>query len=250
MPTVATATSTALQELSAFASHNTFTVKSALKRLSISIHRPRVRRSSTTSSHMADEVDDDDYIHFTRISPPAKRAPHANHVFSKTPADLQLEIIDLVCNELEMKMSQYEVIDDVKYLCFQGPNQPAISVRDYICRLVKYANHFCEDAARRDSSGVRTLLLAMEFLKRSKAVLNSRTVHRYLMISMLIALKTMEDCAIETEYWSTVGGCTSAELNYYEVQFLNQLQFRCHVTNAQFNEINACFGYPFDYVEP
>lgn len=234
-----------MEDISAFASHNTSSVKSALKRFSVSLpHRPHAHRSSssrttttTTTEQTKPELD----------VPPSKRAPCINKTL-KTPAEQQLEVIDLVCHALDERMDNTTSITDAEYVCFQGPKQPEISVRDYIIRLVKYANNFCEDVPRANSSGIRSLLIAMEYLERCGAVINQFTVHRYLLISVLVAIKTLEDYVMEGSYWGAVGGCTVPELNLYERQFLLQLRFRCHVSQSQFNQLSSEFGCPFDWL--
>ncbi|KAH9260687.1 hypothetical protein BASA81_001154 [Batrachochytrium salamandrivorans] len=175
--------------------------------------------------------------------PPSKRTPT-----SSSPAEQQQQVIDLVCAFLDERVvqDQHLVIEQAEYVCFQGPKQPEISLRDYVIRLVKYANNFCEDEPRADSSGIRSLFMALEFLHRANAVINYKTVHRYLLVSMLVAVKYMEDFVMEGSYWGAVGGCTVPELNLYEQKFLAQLRFQCYVSRERFNQINDEFGAPFD----
>lgn len=178
--------------------------------------------------------------------PPSKRAPTTTSSFS--PAEQQQQVVDLVCAFLDERVvqDQHLVIEQPEFVCFQGLKQPEISLRDYVVRLVKYANNFCEDEPRANSSGVRSLFIALEFLHRANAVINHKTVHRYLLVSMLVAVKYMEDFVMEGSYWGAVGGCTVPELNLYEQQFLAQLEFRCYVSNERFSQINDEFGAPFE----
>lgn len=211
------------------------TIKSALKHLSVHLpHRPH------HASLMNRPVD--------TISPPSKRVLRVASEF-RTPSQQQLDVIDLVCLVVEDKLRQTEVIEDPALLCFQASKRPEIALRNYIIRLVKYANSFCEDEARADSSGIRSLLIAIELLDRAGAVLNARTVHRYLATAMCVAIKSLEDFVLDIKYWSSVAGCTKQEMELYERQFCNQVRFRVHVSNERFNQLNREYGCPFDELD-
>ncbi|KAH9260685.1 hypothetical protein BASA81_001152 [Batrachochytrium salamandrivorans] len=220
--------SSGLMDMSMFTMHST--VKSALKRLSVHLSH---RHHASVLNRPVDI-----------ISPPSKRMPRLASEF-RSPSQQQLDVIDLVCMVIEDKMRLTEVIEDPELLCFQASKRPEIALRNYIIRLVKYANSFCEDGPRADSSGIRSLLIAMELLNRAGAVLNARTVHRYLATAMCVAIKSLEDFVLDMTYWSSVAGCTKHEMELYERQFCNQIKFRVHVTNEQFNQLNREYGCPF-----
>jgi len=116
--------------------------------------------------------------------------------------------------------------------CFIGSAIPPITLLDYVERLVKYTNQWAEDTVGPNSTGVRCILIAAEYIRRSKVRLTVRSVHRYVMAAMLLAVKFTEDFAISNQFWGDVGGCKLEDVNRMEIAFCKDLEWNMCVDEA------------------
>ncbi|KAJ6853504.1 cyclin-P4-1 [Iris pallida] len=111
---------------------------------------------------------------------------------------------------------------------FQGLSKPAISVRAYLERIFRYAN--CSP-----SCYVVAYIYLDRFVHRHPAVLiDSFNVHRFLITSVLTAVKFMDDIYYNNAYFAKVGGVSLMEMNYLEVDFLFGVGFELNVTPVVF----------------
>ncbi|THU44846.1 hypothetical protein C4D60_Mb02t11660 [Musa balbisiana] len=112
---------------------------------------------------------------------------------------------------------------------FHGLTKPAISVRSYLERIFRYAN--CSP-----SCYVVAYIYIDRFLWRHPAVfLDSFNVHRFLITSVLTAVKFMDDIYYNNAYFAKVGGISLMEMNYLEVDFLFGVGFELNVTPVIFS---------------
>lgn len=107
---------------------------------------------------------------------------------------------------------------------FEGTSKPSISVRSYLERIFRYAN--CSS-----SCYVIAYIYLDRFLRRQPAVaVDSFNVHRFIITSVLVAVKFMDDIYYNNAYYAKVGGISLMEMNYMELDFLFGVGFELNVT--------------------
>lgn len=123
--------------------------------------------------------------------------------------------------------------------CFIGSATPPITLEDYLERIVKYANQWAEDKPSSTSTGIRCIMVAVEYLTRSQSRLTPRSIHRYIMTAVLLAIKFTEDFAISNKFWGDVGGCKLEDVNRMEAALCIELQWRLNIDTDQFVHYQA-----------
>ncbi|KAL6124545.1 hypothetical protein ACLB2K_077057 [Fragaria x ananassa] len=121
--------------------------------------------------------------------------------------------------------SQFQI---QKVSVFHGLTRPTISIQSYLERIFKYAN--CSPSC---------LIVAYVYLdrftqKQPSLPINSFNVHRLLITSVMVAAKFMDDLYYNNAYYAKVGGISTAEINFLEVDFLFGLSFNLNVTPTTF----------------
>ncbi|KAE8038551.1 hypothetical protein FH972_011050 [Carpinus fangiana] len=112
---------------------------------------------------------------------------------------------------------------------FHGLTRPTISIQSYLERIFKYAN--CSP-----SCFVVAYVYLDRFAQRQAALpINSFSVHRLLITSVMVAAKFMDDMYYNNAYYAKVGGISTTEMKFLEVDFLFGLGFRLNVTPTTFH---------------
>ncbi|KAI3410244.1 Cyclin [Psidium guajava] len=112
---------------------------------------------------------------------------------------------------------------------FHGLTRPAISIRSYLERILKYAN--CSP-----SCFVVAFVYLERFAQQQPALpINSLNVHRLLITSVMVAAKFLDDIYYNNAYYAKVGGISTVEMNFLEVDFLFGLGFNLNVTPTAFH---------------
>ncbi|KAF3445603.1 hypothetical protein FNV43_RR10779 [Rhamnella rubrinervis] len=115
-----------------------------------------------------------------------------------------------------------------KISVFHGLTRPTISIQSYLERILKYAN--CSP-----SCYVIAYVYLDRFAQRQPSLpINSFNVHRLLITSVLVAAKFMDDMYYNNAYYAKVGGISTTEMNFLEVDFLFGLGFHLNVTPTTF----------------
>ncbi|GAA0183829.1 hypothetical protein LIER_31176 [Lithospermum erythrorhizon] len=115
-----------------------------------------------------------------------------------------------------------------KISVFHGLSRPNISIQNYLERILKYAN--CSP-----SCFIVAYVYLDRFTQRQPALpINSFNVHRLLITSVMIAAKFMDDLHYNNAYYAKVGGISTIEMNFLEVDFLFGLGFHLNVTPTTF----------------
>ncbi|XP_023539091.1 cyclin-U4-1-like [Cucurbita pepo subsp. pepo] len=116
-----------------------------------------------------------------------------------------------------------------KISAFHGLTRPAISIQSYLDRIFKYAN--CSPCCF-----VVAYIYLDRFVQRQPSLpINSFNVHRLLITSVLVSAKFMDDTYYNNAYYAKVGGISTAEINFLEVDFLFGLGFHLNVTPNTFH---------------
>ncbi|KAK9078004.1 hypothetical protein SSX86_002061 [Deinandra increscens subsp. villosa] len=115
-----------------------------------------------------------------------------------------------------------------KLSIFNALIRPNISIQSYLERIFKYAN--CSS-----SCYVVAYVYLNRFVKKQPLLpINSFSVHRLLVTSVLVSIKFMDDICYDNAYYARVGGISTAEINLLEVDFLFGLGFQLNVTPTTF----------------
>ncbi|CAL9154170.1 unnamed protein product [Musa hybrid cultivar] len=126
---------------------------------------------------------------------------------------------------------------------FHGLTKPSISVRSYLERIFRYAG--CSL-----SCYVAAYIYLDRFLRRHPAVsLHSLNVHRFLITSVLAAVKFVDDIHYNNAYFAKVGGINLTEMNYLEVDFLFGIGFELNITPVMFTSYCSILQREM-YLEP
>ncbi|CAI9764624.1 unnamed protein product [Fraxinus pennsylvanica] len=110
-----------------------------------------------------------------------------------------------------------------KISVFHGLTRPTISIQTYLDRIFKYAN--CSPCCY-----VVAYVYLDRFTQRLPTLpINSFSVHRLLITSVMVAAKFMDDIYYNNAYYAKVGGISTTEMNFLEVDFLFGLGFNLNV---------------------
>ncbi|GAV61597.1 Cyclin domain-containing protein [Cephalotus follicularis] len=116
-----------------------------------------------------------------------------------------------------------------KISVFHGLTRPSISIRSYLERILKYAN--CSP-----SCFIVAYVYLDRFAQRQPSLpITTFNVHRLLITSVLVAAKFMDDMYYNNAYYAKVGGISTIEMNFLEVDFLFGLGFQLNVTPNTFH---------------
>ncbi|GMH17197.1 hypothetical protein Nepgr_019038 [Nepenthes gracilis] len=120
-----------------------------------------------------------------------------------------------------------------KVSVFQGLMRPTISIQSYLERIFKYAN--CSP-----SCFIVTYIYLDRFVRRQPLLpINSFNVHRLLITSVMVAAKFMDDVYYNNAYYAKIGGISTAEMNFLEVDLLFGLGFHLNVTPNTFHAYSS-----------
>ncbi|KAF7845026.1 Cyclin-U4-1 [Senna tora] len=131
-----------------------------------------------------------------------------------------------------------------KISVFHGLTRPTISIHSYLERIFKYAN--CSTSC---------FIVAYVYLDRFTQKhplfpINSFNVHRLLITSVMVAAKFMDDLYYNNAYYAKVGGISTLEMNFLEVDFLFGLGFCLNVTPCTFQAYCANLQREMLVMEP
>lgn len=113
---------------------------------------------------------------------------------------------------------------------FHALRPPAISIKDYLQRVAKYA-----------ACSGECFVLALVYIDRiiqsnPTFVVNSLNIHRLLITSIMLAAKFFDDQYFNNAYYSKVGGVPCNEINSLEVEFLFMCNFTLFVTTDTYSQ--------------
>ncbi|KAK3018334.1 hypothetical protein RJ639_004746 [Escallonia herrerae] len=127
----------------------------------------------------------------------------------------------------EMLLETAQIKDSVTI--FHGSRAPSLGIRQYIDRIFKYS--CCSP-----SCFVVAQIYVDRFIQRTGVHLTSLSVHRFLITSVMVAAKFIDDAFFNNAYYAKVGGVSTAELNRLEMRFLFGLDFRLNVSVQTFGK--------------
>lgn len=112
--------------------------------------------------------------------------------------------------------------------CFHSSVAPPVSIQDYIKRLRKYFR--CSDEC---------FVIALVYIDRigkrhTSMAVCELTVHRLLVIALMIAAKFHDDMFYSNRHYGKAGGLTIREVNLLEAVMLRALDFRVNVSVEEY----------------
>jgi len=113
---------------------------------------------------------------------------------------------------------------------FHALRPPAISIKDYLLRIAKYA-----------ACSGECFVLALVYIDRiiqsnPTFVVNSLNIHRLLITSVMLAAKFFDDQYFNNAYYAKVGGVPRGEMDSLEVEFLFMTNFTLFVPTDQYRQ--------------
>ena len=112
--------------------------------------------------------------------------------------------------------------------CFDAIKAPKISIYDYLARIRKYAD--CSDAC---------YIVAFIYLDRALQSTNflrlsHLNIHRLILISVVLAIKYLDDSYASNLVYSRIGGISLAEFNLLEREMIQIMDFDFYVDSELF----------------
>jgi hypothetical protein len=103
-------------------------------------------------------------------------------------------------------------------------------------------DRYVERILENTPSSISSFVVAMAFLFRiqkkcGENFVNSQTIHRLFLASVVVASKYCEDVFETNEYYSRVGGISMKEMNILELEFLLKLDFDLYVSSPEFQKV-------------
>ena len=120
--------------------------------------------------------------------------------------------------------------------CFQSKVLPSYSFHTFFHKLVRYTNAFVGDEPGPFSAGIRCSLIAIDYLERARVVTCPKSLNRYFLTALLLALKFTDDADLSLKYFADVVGCTIQELNEMEISFCNLLNWNLNIPVQVFED--------------
>jgi len=114
---------------------------------------------------------------------------------------------------------------------FDSLHQPQFPIRKYICTM---RNRF--------ACSPECFLVALLYIKRlllsfPTLRLTQLNVHRFMFVSLVTAIKQLEDVHETNDFYARKAGMATKELNRLEVVFLQALDWRAHVSVDEYVEV-------------
>jgi len=124
-------------------------------------------------------------------------------------------------------------LDDSNRTVFHAQKAPLISLQRYLERVLSFAP--CSNSC---------FIIALIYIDRiiqnnASFVLNSLSVHRTLITSVMLATKFFDDETFNNLYYAKVGGLQVNELNQLETKFLSLIDFSLSIRSELFDRYHA-----------
>ncbi len=129
-------------------------------------------------------------------------------------------------NQKNINNNNLNFDDDI----FNSKSIPNISTYDYMLRIVEYSN--LEE---------NTLILSLIYIDKIARIkkITKYNIYKYLITSVLIALKYNEDEIYNNNYYSQIGGINYEELMELELNFLVLIDFNVYINNKTFEQYKS-----------
>ena len=139
------------------------------------------------------------------------------------------KLIKKICIILESVINLNNRSSPKNKTIFSCDEIPEISLYDYLYRIQKYLK--VED---------NTLILSLAYIdricKNNKYMINACNIHKILFVAIIFAIKYNEDIFYTNHFYAKVGGITSKELKFLELEFASVVQFNFFVKKSLYDK--------------
>lgn len=146
------------------------------------------------------------------------------------PDDVGISIVPVLACVLNQLCTRNDRLSQKGVSKFHALRPPAIGIKDYLNRVLRYAT----------CSG-ECFILALVYIDRiiqsnPTFVVNSLNIHRLLITSVMLAAKYFDDQYFNNAYYAKVGGIPGHEMNNLEVEFLFMTNFTLFVNTDTYTQ--------------
>lgn len=137
------------------------------------------------------------------------------------------ETLQLACAENKEPLPP---TTDARFLAFRGEQIPQISLSSYVFRIMKYSKASAE-----------SLILGLTYFGRMMAkypemAVNLFCIHRFLLVSLMLAAKYYDDRTSNNTLYAMAGGIKLAEINRLETIYLELIDYGLYVSEEEYVE--------------
>eukprot|EP00457_Paulinella_chromatophora_P001793 gb/GEZN01001795.1/.p1 GENE.gb/GEZN01001795.1/~~gb/GEZN01001795.1/.p1 ORF type:complete len:904 (-),score=102.37 gb/GEZN01001795.1/:113-2698(-) len=138
-------------------------------------------------------------------------------------------VLQQLCESNDSASSEAQPIARGIQSRFSASKLPSITIYDYLVRIFTYAE--CSPAC----FILAIIYLDKVILKQDRGlIVNSHTIHRLLITSIMLAAKFLDDRFLSNLHYASMGGIAPAELNQLEVDLLFYMEFSLLVSGKTF----------------
>ena len=136
-------------------------------------------------------------------------------------SNISISLLNLI-SENKLKKNFKHLLKKQKNLIFNLKQIPKICVGDFIYRITYYSKI-------EDSTLISGLILLDRYCKKQKIILTIFNVHRLISISIIVAIKLLEDKYFTNKYYSKICGIDLSLFNQLEYEFICGLNFNLYI---------------------
>ena len=125
---------------------------------------------------------------------------------------------------------QYQNIYNQKLKPFISLNT-SVKIKDYLERLYRYT--------KMESTTIVLILIYIDRIcKINKFSLTFYIIHKFILSSMIMAMKYNEDGCFSIDYYAKLGGISTKEMRFLEYYFFSLINYELFVQEDLFNKYN------------
>ncbi|CAD8141004.1 unnamed protein product [Paramecium pentaurelia] len=133
-----------------------------------------------------------------------------------------------ISNILDEIIKQTDALEIEYKSIFHANKAPSITIYNYLQRIAKYTH--CSE---------QCFVIALIYLdrlqeKHTYLILNSHCIHRFLLMSIVTAIKFQDDDYYKNEFYAKVGGINIKEINVLEQEFLEYMDYQLFIDDQQY----------------
>lgn len=143
-----------------------------------------------------------------------------------------LSISNIISELLKNICEEGNLNNDTKLVLikpFISKKIPAISIKDYMDRLLKYSKTFNEIL-------IIVLIYLDTITTKHMIKLNYYNIHKFILAAFIAAIKFHEDEYYSIGYYAKLGGITKKEAITLEYEFMNLIDFRLFIRQELYDK--------------
>ena len=138
------------------------------------------------------------------------------------------ELLKDICeenNSIEVNNKNISINKRIKIFILK--KIPSITIKDYLLRLLKYSKFST-------STLIFILIYIDRLCQKYKFKINYFNIYKFILTSMVIAIKYNEDEFYSSEFYAKLGGISKLELNCMEYEFISMINFNLFIKEELF----------------